>query len=88
MKLARMTVTVPVDDHLPIQQLVTKFKEQLQDKGTDSMDISAAPAAEGETLPTDLPTKGRIHWPAAEVVISMREPGAMGAAKRKNGGKP
>jgi hypothetical protein len=75
-KFARLTVKVPIDDAMQIAQLRGHLREVLEERGIESVDLVAEANGEApaEMLPDTAPRKGRIYWPAAEVVIAMDRP--------------
>lgn len=71
-KYAKVTVKVPIDDALSIIQLRDHLKDALEERGIESLDLK--PALNGEAVLGDVPKKGRVYWPAAEVVMTVERP--------------
>lgn len=72
-KFARLNITVPVDDALPIGQLAEHLTGVLEERGMEALDLVVAPNGEGSML-TDAPKKARVYWPAATVVRAIERP--------------
>jgi hypothetical protein len=72
-KYAKLTVRVPVDDALHVAQLRDHLRDILEERGIEALDLFAEPDGEanGAVL---APRKGRIYWPAAEVVMAIDRP--------------
>lgn len=81
-KMVRLNLRFPADDALHVIQIRDHLKEALEERGIESLDVIADP--NGEATLTELPRKGRIYWPAAEVVLAVeRAPPAQPARARK-----
>jgi hypothetical protein len=85
MKFASMHVQVPIDDALPVQAVYAHLRTVLEQRGTESVPVKQQP--NGEELPAELPTVGRVHWSAVDVVQAVdrtprkRKPPAKKAAQ-------
>ena len=83
-KFAKVTVKVPVDDGLHISQLRDHLRNALEERGIESLDLE--PDETNGVMLADAPRKGRIYWPAAEVVMTidrpLKEPARKHAPKR------
>jgi hypothetical protein len=80
-KMARVTVTVPVDDDLTVIMLRDHLRAALEERGTETMRINKPPEGEGELV--DAPAYCRIHWPAVEVKLTTSaEPAAAGKPRK------
>lgn len=73
-KFARLNITVPVDDGLPIGQLAEHLHGVLEERGMEALDLVLVPNGDA-TLP-DTPRKARVYWPAATVVRAIERPPA------------
>ena len=86
-KFARLNVTVPVDDVLPIGQIAEHLRDVLERLGMESLDLASAPH-DDDSIPNgeaallgDTPRKARIYWPAAAVVRAVERPTASQVAQ-------
>jgi len=75
MKFATMRVRVPVDDTLPNATVYDHVRTLLEERGTEQLTLAPRPenGAEPELTPA-LPSIGRIHWTAVEVVEARERP--------------
>jgi hypothetical protein len=74
-KFAKLTVRVPVDDALHIGQLRDHLRDVLEERGIETLDLKPPePNGETESMLPDSPRKGRVYWPAAEVVLGVERP--------------
>jgi hypothetical protein len=70
-KFARLNLRVPIDDALPVGQLRDHLRDALEERGIETLDLKAEPPnGETDTMLPNAPRKGRIYWPAAEVVMA------------------
>jgi hypothetical protein len=92
-KFARLNVTVPVDDALPVGQIADHLRAVLERLGMESLDLASAPHDDasipnGEAqLLGETPRKARIYWPAAMVVRAVERPPSTPATTRKRAGR-
>ena len=72
-KYAKLTIRVPVDEALHVMQLRDHLRDALEERGIESLDLN--PEMNGEAVLGDIvPKKGRVYWPAAEVVMTVERP--------------
>lgn len=68
-KFCRMSVTVPVDDRLPVEQVHAHLRGLLEERGTEILVLAAV--AETDAVQVELstgPRTARVHWPAVDVL--------------------
>lgn len=71
-KFAKLTVRVPVDDALHVAQLKDHLRDVLEERGIEVLDLKLE--FNGEAVLDGTPKKGRIYWPASEVVLAVERP--------------
>jgi len=68
-KMVRLTVRFPADDALHVTQIRDHLRDALEERGIEALQVIEE--LNGEPLLADAPRKGRIYWPAAEVVVAV-----------------
>jgi hypothetical protein len=72
-KFARLTVKVPIDDALPVRQLIDHLRDALEERGIEVINLRTELNGE-EMMLAEAPKKARIYWPASEVLMSVERP--------------
>lgn len=81
-KMVRLTVRFPADDGLHVMQIRDHLRDALEERGIEVLDIASE--MNGDDALVETPRKGRIYWPAAEVVLAVeRAPPAQATKARK-----
>jgi hypothetical protein len=65
---------VPVDDALHVGQLRDHLRDALEQRGIEILDLVVEANGEPGILADSAPRKGRVYWPAAEVVMTIERP--------------